>query len=42
MTDWKTSGLPRPIFAATTAHNLAFGVRELLGHLLEEHRAHGG
>ncbi|PKN25179.1 MAG: hypothetical protein CVU65_09560 [Deltaproteobacteria bacterium HGW-Deltaproteobacteria-22] len=40
--EWKASGLPRPIFAAATDSNLHFSVRDLLGHLLEEHRSHGG
>ncbi len=36
------TGLPRPIFAATTPSNLKFSVRDLLRHLLAEHRAASG
>ena len=36
---YKTTGLPRPIFAVTTASNLDFTVRELLVDLLREQRA---
>ena len=36
---FKTTGLPRPIFATTTETNLSFTVKTLLMHLLEEQRA---
>ena len=39
LTQWKASGLPRPIFSVATDTNLQFTVRALLSHLLEEHRA---
>jgi GNAT superfamily N-acetyltransferase len=39
---WSGSGLPRPIFATTTARNLHFPVRELLTHLMEERRRQTG
>ncbi len=35
---YKNTGLPRPIFATTTVHNLNFTVKELIMHLLEERR----
>lgn len=39
MQHFSTSGLPRPIFATTTPTNLAFTIKELLLHLLEEQKA---
>ncbi len=39
MKRYGSTGLARPIFATTTPSNLDFTVRELLVHLLQEHRA---
>ncbi|MBI9098747.1 MAG: DUF3783 domain-containing protein [Spirochaetaceae bacterium] len=33
------TGIPRPIFATTTKHNLDFTVKELLQHLLSEQKS---
>ena len=40
--DFRTTKLPRPIFATTTSHNLKMMVKELLLHLLEERKIQTG
>lgn len=36
--NFKDNGLPRPIFATTTPHNLEFPIKTLMRHLLEDQR----
>jgi len=36
--NFKDNGLPRPIFATTTPHNLDFSIKTLMRHLLEDQR----
>lgn len=36
--NYKDNGMPRPIFATTTEHNLQFSIKTLIRHLLEDQR----